>query len=222
MGMVSCRNDGRTLRPARPDQNQSISTLATTTTSASTDTALTDTALTDTALTDTALTDTALVDDTDVIDTGTLPLGDEQLSLVAPWDDGSAIDPRYTCDGDNIAPALSWGPAPEGTVEIAITMRDADLPTFGHWAMAGIASDQVALAEDSVPIGGYSATNGVGQIGYSGPCPPAGSTHHYVLAVHFLGDQTNLTDGVAAGELIDGITAAEIASVEVAGTFSRA
>ena len=220
--MAACRDDGRTLRPARPDQNQSISTLATTTTSADIDGGSLDTALVDdTGVIDTGLIDTDLID-TDLIDTGTLPLGDEELSLVAPWDDGSTIDPRYTCDGDNIAPAMSWGPAPEGTVEIAVTMRDADLPTFGHWAMAGIAPDQVALAEDSVPIGAYSATNGAGQIGYSGPCPPAGSTHHYVLAVHYLGVQTNLTDGVPAGDLIDDITAAEIASVEVAGTFSRA
>jgi hypothetical protein len=208
MGAAACRHDGRTLRPAKPDQTQSISTLGTTTTVAPLDGGFLDTTSPSTA--DTA--DSA----------STLPLGDEQLSVVAPWDDGAAIDPRYTCDGDGIAPALSWSPAPEGTVEIAVTLRDIDQPTFAHWAMAGIAPDQVALAEDSVPVGAYEATNGAGAIGYIGPCPPAGSTHHYVLAVHYLGAQTHLTDGAAPGDLIDGITAAEIASVEVEGTFTRA
>jgi Raf kinase inhibitor-like YbhB/YbcL family protein len=215
MGAAACRHDGRTLRPARPDQTQSISTTAVSTTVA---------VIEDGSGDSTA--DTLLVDDTaqgnDTADTGTLPLGDEGLTLTAPWDDGGTIDPRYTCDGDNIAPAVSWSAAPKGTVEIAITLRDNDLPTYAHWAMAGIAPDQIALAEDTVPIGAYEATNGTGTIGYNGPCPPAGSTHTYALTVHYLGSQTNLTDGVAAGELLDGITAAEIASVEVDGTFSRA
>jgi Raf kinase inhibitor-like YbhB/YbcL family protein len=215
MGAAACRHDGRTLRPARPDQTQSISTTAVSTTLA---------VIEDGSGDSTA--DTLLVDDTaqgnDTADTGTLPLGDEGLTVTAPWDDGGTIDPRYTCDGDNIAPAVSWSAAPKGTVEIAITLRDNDLPTYAHWAMAGIAPDQIALAEDTVPIGAYEATNGTGTIGYNGPCPPAGSTHTYALTVHYLGSQTNLTDGVAAGELLDGITAAEIASVEVDGTFSRA
>lgn len=208
MGAAACRHDGRTLRPPAPDQTQSISTLGTSTTLGVIDGGFIDTT-------------TIVAPSTDGA-SSTLPLGDEQLSVVAPWDDGAAIDPRYTCDGDGIAPALSWSPAPEGTVEIAITLRDVDLPTFAHWAMAGIAPDQVAIAEGSVPIGAYEATNGAGAIGYIGPCPPAGSTHHYVLAVHYLGAQINLTDGVASGDLIDGITAADIASVEVEGTFTRA
>lgn len=193
MVAAACRDDGRTLREPRPDQTQSIST-------------------------------TAAVTTPDVIDDGgdTLPLTDEEFTLVAPWDDGTVIDPRYTCSGDNVSPALSWSPAPEGTVEIAITMRDEDAPEFAHWAMAGISPDDIALAEDTVPLGAYVATNGTGEIGYTGPCPPAGSAHTYVLTVHYLERSTGLSEGVAAAELVDGITAAELTSAEVTGTFSRA
>jgi Raf kinase inhibitor-like YbhB/YbcL family protein len=192
MAFAACNDDGRTLREPGPDQTQSISTLGTSS--------------------------------VPVIDDGadTLPLSDEELTLTAPWFDGESIDPRYTCNGDNIAPSVSWSPAPEGTVEIAVTLRDLDAPDFAHWVIAGISPDEVALTEDSVPLGAYEATNGVGDIGYTGPCPPAGSTHTYVLSVHYLSTRSNLTDGVAADELFDGITAAELASVEVEGTFSRA
>ena len=38
------------------------------------------------------------------------------FQLFAPWLEGGQIDPRNTCDGENIAPALSWGAVPEGTV----------------------------------------------------------------------------------------------------------
>jgi len=111
--------------------------------------------------------------------------------------------------------------APEGTAEIAITMTDLDAPDFVHWVIAGISPEQIALAEDTVPLGAYQATNGARAIGYTGPCPPAGSTHTYVLTVHYLGERTNLTDGVAADELLSGISVAELATAEVDGTFSR-
>jgi Raf kinase inhibitor-like YbhB/YbcL family protein len=204
---AACRHDGRTLREPRPDQTQSISTLGTTT---------------DPEVVDTVQdTSDGSVVETTAVDTASLPLSDEDLTLTAPWAQGESIDPRYTCDGDNVAPALQWTAAPEGTVEIAITMRDINAPNFAHWAIAGISPDQTSLEEDTVPLGAYESTNGAGDIGYTGPCPPAGSAHTYVVTVHYLGSSTNLTDGVAAGELVDGIAAAELASVEVEGTFSR-
>jgi Raf kinase inhibitor-like YbhB/YbcL family protein len=208
---VSCNDDGRTLREPGPDQNQSISSLGTTPGSDVVDTVV-----------ETTTAQTAGPDTTEPAgDLGSLPLGDEELVLTAPWTDGESIDPRFTCDGDNIAPGLLWTAAPEGTVEIAVTLRDVQVPTFAHWTIAGIAPDATSLDEDTAPIGAYEATNGLGAIGYTGPCPPAGSTHTYALTVHYLDAETNLTDGVASGELVDVITAAEIASVEVDGTFSR-
>jgi Raf kinase inhibitor-like YbhB/YbcL family protein len=204
---AACNDDGRTLREPRPDQTQSISTLASTTEGDVIDT-----------VQDT--TDGSVVDTTAVGDTASLPGGDENLILTAPWAAGEAIDPRFTCDGDNIAPALQWTAAPEGTVEIAITMRDMN-SNFQHWGIAGISPEQTSLEEDTVPLGAYEARNGAGDIGYAGPCPPSGSTHTYVITVHYLGSSTNLTDGVAGSELVDGIAAAELASVEVEGTFSR-
>ena len=48
--------------------------------------------------------------------------GRRTLARTAPWADGGAAStPRFTCDGDNVSPALTWTPAPAGTVEIAIT-----------------------------------------------------------------------------------------------------
>ncbi|MFZ4720376.1 MAG: YbhB/YbcL family Raf kinase inhibitor-like protein [Ilumatobacteraceae bacterium] len=206
MLVAACNDDGRTLRPADPDKNLSISTTA----SPSTDGDVVGTP---------APSDGA---DTSVVASGdsTLPLGDEDLFLSAPWQDGAAIDATYTCDGDNVSPALSWSPAPDGTVEVAITMRDDDAP-FDHWGIAGISPDVSSLAEDDVPLGAYEAVNGSGATGYTGPCPPAGSTHTYVLTVHYLVSQTSLTDGVSLAELLDEISVAESASAEVSGTFSR-
>jgi len=193
-----CRSDGRTLRDARPDQNKSISSVEVTTT---------------------------LADDPSFIDSGepslTLPAFDAELTATAPWRDGQPIDQRYTCDGLNLAPPLAWSDAPEGTVEVAISLTDLDAPTFVHWVIAGIPPTMFALDEDTVPIGAYEASNGLGDLGYTGPCPPAGTEHTYVLTVHYLGDATGLDDGALGAELMLAIETTQIASAEIAGTFSR-
>jgi len=152
----------------------------------------------------------------------TLPPVETTEAVTAPWADGDAIDARFTCEADNVAPALSWPAAPLGTAEIAITLDDLDTPTFVHWIIAGLTPDTTSMDEGIVPIGAYEATNGLGDIGYTGPCPSAGTEHVYLITVHYLGMPTGLLDGVAGDELYASIVTAEVASAEVTGTFSRA
>ena len=195
MTVGACRNDGRELRPPKPGQDSSIST-----TSAPVDDGGISTEPTD-----------AVID--------TIP--GELLEVTAPWRDGAAIDAWHTCDGLNRSPALSWTPAPEGTVEVAITVTDLDAPGFLHWAVAGLSAASVAVGEDTVPLGAYEGTNGLGDVGYTGPCPPAGEEHLYLITVHYLGSSTGLADGVDGDELVGAIEAAELASAGVTGRFSR-
>jgi Raf kinase inhibitor-like YbhB/YbcL family protein len=210
---AACRDDGRTLREPKADQNQSISTLAPVTDPVADSNAdVVDADVVDAAGTETTLGGTSAP---------TLPPSDEALAIAAPWAEGGTIDPMFTCDGANVAPALSWGQAPEGTLEIAITMVDMDFPTFGHWVMAGLDPGLIGLGEGDVPLGAVQATNGTGDIGYTGPCPPAGSTHTYQVTVHYLGQRTELSDGAGLDEFTSGIRAAEIASANVNGYFSR-
>jgi len=197
-----CRSDGRTLRDARPDQDKTISSVLVTTTVPG----------------DPAFIDT---DDPGGDPSLTLPTFGAELTATAPWRDGQVIDQRYTCDGLNVAPPLAWSDAPEGTAEVAISLTDLDAPTFVHWVIAGIPPTMFALNEDTVPIGAYEANNGLGDLGYTGPCPPAGTEHTYVLTVHYLGAATGLDDGALGAELMLAIETTQLASAEIAGTFSR-
>ena len=197
----SCRHDGRTLRDPPPGFS-SVSISAPPRPDQTDDQGF----------------DTLAPDNTDE----TFPPIEATDVVTAPWEDGAVIDARYTCEGLNVAPALSWTPAPVGTVEIAITLEDLDAPTFVHWIIAGISPDTVSLAEGTAPIGAYEATNGLGDIGYTGPCPPAGEEHLYLITVHYLSVATGLLDGVPGEELFSSIVTAEAATAEVTGTFSRA
>jgi len=212
-----CRHDGRTLRPSKANQTSSVSTTSPPTTAEFID-----------GLGDTSLDTLVGENEFDTLPTsapstsGGASTTVAPMTVLAPWRDGAAIDARFSCDGLNVAPPLSWSAAPTGTAEIAITLTDTDAPGFTHWVIAGISPTMIALDEDTVPLGAYEAVNGNGDLGYTGPCPPAGTTHTYVITVHYLDGTTGLGDGASGAEVITALASLEIATAEVTGTFTRA
>ena len=195
---AGCKSDGRVLRPANPDQNLSISTTV------------------------------VSESDTGGLDVGsstTVPgfqvTGGESVVLTAPWRSGAEIDARYTCDGDNVSPGLSWSAAPAGTVEIAISLVDNDYPDFGHWVITGIPASFVGIAEGVVPEGATVAVNGNGTAGYTGPCPPLETTHTYVFTVYYLNTATTDTATTAIADLLPLLDQGAVAIASVDGQFSR-
>jgi Raf kinase inhibitor-like YbhB/YbcL family protein len=230
MAIAGCNHDGRYLRPASPDQNASISTTAAPTTIApgfddgeGTADGEIGTAgggvfgsVTEPADPSTAGSST-IVSGTAVTETGAAP-----LSALAPWRDGSPIDSRYTCDGLNVSPPLSWSAAPDGTVEIALTLADEQNADFVHWTVAGLDPSVTSVAEAGVPEGAIQGVNGSGTVGYTGPCPPSGETHTYLLTVHYLSAQIELGDGAAGADMLLAINADTLASAQITGTYTRA
>jgi Raf kinase inhibitor-like YbhB/YbcL family protein len=63
--------------------------------------------------------------------------------------EGSAIPTRYTCDGDNVSPALSWSGQPVGTKSFVLIMDDPDAPsgTFTHWVLFDVPAPQHEFAK---------------------------------------------------------------------------
>ncbi len=202
----ACNDDGRTLRPATPDQVGSVSTLA---------------PVTEPTGFDDGIDDGFPAGSEGSTTTSGGPTDVQELVLTSSFDEGGPIDPKFTCQGDNISPTLSWSTPPDATVEIAITMVDLDNTNFVHWAMAGIDPLSVALGEGLVPEFAMQGINGTGQPGYTGPCPPAGETHSYRFTVHFLDQQTELGDGTPGADLIASIEGSTFASASTTGTYSQ-
>lgn len=215
-----CRHDGRQMRPALPSQNGSVSTTAAPTVPATQDTFL-DTVAADSAAPGGPIeSSTTLLGTTGVRNTvAPLVSPESALTVTAPWRDGAPIDPRYTCKGANVSPALSWTTAPQGTREIAVTLIDQDA-NFDHWTIAGIKPAVTGLGENTPPEGAVAALNGSGASGYAGPCPPAGTTHTYRITVHYLDTALLLASGGTADAMRAAIDAATIATAQVTGTFT--
>ena len=53
------------------------------------------------------------------------------------FEDGATIPKKYTCDGDDRSPALSWSGVPDGTKSFALICDDPDAPmgTWVHWVL---------------------------------------------------------------------------------------
>lgn len=198
---AGCNDDGRTLRPARPDQTESVSTTVMPTVA---ETGGLDLTLPPTMPPTAAPTSAAA-----------------GFTVTAPWADEFAIDSRYTCDGPDVAPALTWDAAPAGTQEIAVAMTDLDLPGFVHWVMAGIDPMSTGLGEGEVPEFASVGVNGMGRTAYSGPCTPAGQTHRYQITVYLLAQRTELGDGAAGADLLAAVQGSAFMTAQVTGVYSR-
>jgi hypothetical protein len=150
----------------------------------------------------------------------------EPFTVTAVWGEDGTIDSRFTCDGDNISPEVSWTGVPEGTVEIALVLVDDSVVTNGqsfvHWAVAGIDPAEPVVAEGSPPEGSIQALNFFGDIGYGGPCPPPGEEpHQYRLTAYALNTRLERADGSLATDVLDDIARITVRSSDLRGTYGR-
>jgi Raf kinase inhibitor-like YbhB/YbcL family protein len=98
------------------------------------------------------------------------------------FEEGGAIPSRYTCDGLDVSPPLSWSSVPEDAQSLVLIADDPDAPgaTFVHWVIYNLPPDTRRLPEDvpnreTLPSGAAQGVNGAGRVGYMGPCPPSGT-----------------------------------------------
>lgn len=132
-----------------------------------------------------------------------------------------AIPPKYTCDGTQTSPPLSWSKVPAGTQSIAILVDDPDAPrgTFTHWLVTGISPTTTSLAAGApLPQGAMAARNGKGEARYTGPCPPEGR-HRYVFRVYAL-DRTVATPR-SKDDFLAAIDGHVLAEGQLIGTYQK-
>ncbi len=121
---------------------------------------------------------------------------------------GSRIPSRYTCEGDDISPPLSWSEGPEGTRSYAVILDDPDAPsgTWTHWLLFNIPADRTSLPENlrrnrELPDGSRQGVNDFTQTGYGGPCPPDGA-HVYCFRIFALDSVLDLDSEIKGADLL--------------------
>jgi Raf kinase inhibitor-like YbhB/YbcL family protein len=127
----------------------------------------------------------------------------------------------YTCEGKSINPAVSIKNIPAGTRTLALIMEDPDAGkgTFDHWVVWNIAPGSTII-EGRSP--GVEGKNGSGNIGYAGPCPPAGTgVHHYYFQVYALDVQLKLESGADKVQLKEAMKNHILAEGELIGLAEK-
>lgn len=148
--------------------------------------------------------------------------GGVPFTVSGPWAMGAAIPAEHTCDGADTAPVISWTAPPAGTVEVAVVVTDRDAENFVHYAAAGLPPTAGGLGGAAVP-GAVEGSNDFGTTGWSGPCPPAGTTHTYVWTVYALAEPSGFAaDGSGRAWWAQLVESAAFASAEYTGAYTRA
>jgi Raf kinase inhibitor-like YbhB/YbcL family protein len=103
------------------------------------------------------------------------------------------IPTKFTCQGENINPAITIENIPPGTKSLTLIVDDPDAPggTYDHWIIWNIRPMEMIL-ENSSP--GEVGKNSFGETKYNGPCPPTG-VHHYFFKVYALDTLLDVNKG---------------------------
>lgn len=157
----------------------------------------------------------------------------ENFSLTSEaFADGEFIPTQYTCEGDNFSPPLEVANVPEGAKSFALIVDDPDIPSevkesmgievFDHWVAYNIppSTNEIAAGEAV----GVQGQNSSGEVGYTGPCPPAEyepTEHRYVFSVYALDTTLDLSGSATKDELMNAIDGHVLASAELVGRYEK-
>lgn len=137
------------------------------------------------------------------------------------------IPQKYTCDGPDVSPALSWSDVPQGTKSFALIADDPDAPmgTWVHWVIFNLPAQTNFLPEgvaktDSA-AGAIQGRNDFGKVGYGGPCPPAGKPHRYFFKLYALDTTLALRAGAKKQDVEKAMQGHALGQAELMGTYQR-
>ena len=141
------------------------------------------------------------------------------------------IPQRYTCEGEDVSPPLSWTDPPPGTRSFALLVEDPDAPdpeapkmTWVHWVLYNIPADTRALEEavapEDLPEDVLHGRNDWTRTGYGGPCPPIGR-HRYFHKLYALDAMLPHLGRPTRAQLLKAIEGHVLAGAELIGTYQK-
>jgi Raf kinase inhibitor-like YbhB/YbcL family protein len=151
------------------------------------------------------------------------------LKISSPaFAEGQTIPTKHTCDGDDVSPPLRLDGVPPGAKTVALICDDPDAPggTWVHWVLYNVPASVSELSEgiptrDVIPIGAKQGMNDFGRIGYGGPCPPRGSSHHYFFRLYALDAELSLKARATKKDLTEVMRGHILAEGQLMGTYKR-
>ena len=142
------------------------------------------------------------------------------MKLTSPeFKNNDTIPMKFTCQGEDVSPALEIKGVPNGAKSLALIVDDPDAPMgiWVHWVVYDIPVVS-RIEENSIP--GKQGMNNFGRRDYGGPCPPSG-THRYFFKLYALDKKLNLKEGVTKKELEKAMDGHILEKAELVGLYKR-
>lgn len=142
--------------------------------------------------------------------------------------ENGVIPKKYTCDGEDLSPPLSWTAPPAGTKSFALISDDPDAPagTWVHWVLYDLPEKILELPEgvpavETLQNGGKQGLTDFRRVGYGGPCPPPGSYHRYFFKLYALDTTLNLPSKATKAKLLEAMKGHSLAEAQLMGRYKR-
>lgn len=154
------------------------------------------------------------------------------LTIRSPsFENAQPIPARFTCEGEDLSPALEWGGVPDTAQTLALLVEDPDAPDpdapqriFTHWIVFNLPPGSAGLVEavdsESLPRGARFGTNDFGRARWGGPCPPVGR-HRYYFKLYALDSPLPTGRELTRTGLLDAIEGHVLGYAELMGTFEK-
>jgi len=147
------------------------------------------------------------------------------------FNNGEEIPSRYTCEGEDIAPALTWDGVPADARSLVLIVDDPDAPdprapkmTWVHWVLYNIPPDSTGLAEGAgngeLPAGTEEGLNDWRHTAYGGPCPPIGR-HRYFFKLYALNQVLHFLHSPTKKEVETAMRGAIVEETVLLGTYQK-
>ena len=154
------------------------------------------------------------------------------LTLQSPdFSQQGEIPSRFTCDGDDLSPALSWTGIPANARSLVLIVDDPDAPdpaapkmTWVHWLLYNIPPTLGEIPRNvkttELPASVRHGKNDWKRIGYGGPCPPIGR-HRYFFKLSALDAELPDLNQPSKAQLEKAMQNHIIEQTELIGTYRR-
>lgn len=157
---------------------------------------------------------------------GTQAFAEQKFEVMSTdFQENGVIPKLYTCQGANVSPPMVWLGQPEGTKSYVLFETDPDaIATAGHvidhWLAYNIPGDQTGL-----PVSAQGMNFGLNSFNndkYQGPCPPAGSEHHYIFTLYALDvPSLNLPEGASMQQIVDAMQGHVIGEADMSASYKK-
>ena len=140
--------------------------------------------------------------------------------------DGEDIPAKFTCDGEDISPALDITGTPPNSSSLVLIVDDPDAPVgtanpgWVHWVVINIPTSVNIIKEGEKPTEATELQNDFQHVSYGGPCPPNGQ-HRYQFSLYALDIELDLAQTATKADVEASMDGHILAQIQLVGLYTK-